>query len=338
MFPLSAEFINTLQLSLFFAFCSLCFLSIAKSKLFALLPLGIYAAYSVWALMNGGGGNDGLGRQILVVFLLILLIAGGLWALALQFGFRRINSRRQIKVWKSSAQILAVAPAIIISLFAITKQYVPSSMCTSDGIEIIVGGEEYTLRREYNSMIRIRPAAPKRRTQFHYSYEPEHKKDLVSICGFSDGGQTPISVGQVWIEPKGLQPRQHAFCGNRSGMSERMCTEYSSFEWDTIASLRLIERSEFTGYMYGLSHREVHNIAELKKDPAVLAEGDVFAGYMCRKSIHPSAEGNYCSAWREAGNETIFIGRTKTVVGTELEELLKSLDVAMDFAILQLSR
>jgi|GEM_PF-3761866 len=338
MFPLSEEFVHDLQLALFFVFCVFCFLTTTKSKLFILPPLGTYVIFSIWTLANAGDGYAGLDAAFLVLSLLVILIAGGLWALALYFIFGQLTSNTKFTIWKGTIHIVAALPIFVVLVAALSQQYVPPSKCSTNSIEISIGDNTYKLRREYNSMVRTVPTSSKKSDQYHYSFEPEDKKYLRVICELSNEGEKPISINQLWIKPKYIRTKLEKSCKQKTIYSDNMCSEYPNIKWENIRSIMLMERSKFTENLYGLPFFFFQNILELKNDPSVLAGGDQKTGYVCRKEMQTNASGNHCFSWRHADPKTILIGVTERTVDVSNIELLEQINSAMELLMLELQR
>lgn len=336
MFPLSQDFVYILQLSSFFSICAVCFLLTSKSRLYIIPPITVYAVYSVWRIANLGTGYEGLAQIIITGLIFILLLIAALWIFVLKHIFRRIDMNTDINISKGALSFFAILPAVIITTYSFERQYVPKSTCSEDRIAITIGMNDYILRREYNSMIRMKSKTRSGNSQFDYSYERKSKNDLRGICNLSKSARKPITINQLWIHPHKIKNSLDMSCEKGSSYSKQFCSEYSKVKYENIYSIMLIKNSEFTRYLYGLTYYEVNNISKLKQEIDVTAEGDQQAGFVCRARDYSDVDSIYCTAWHQIDSETLIVGSTRDIADIKNNELLNQLNNAIDFTVSEL--
>jgi hypothetical protein len=285
-------------------------------------------------LSHASESYEGLGITVLMGINLALLISAAVWVILLRFGLpfvaRTVFGKTQWAPSRLLLMLVAVAPALLTTVHAIERQWVPDAPCSSESVEVTLGTRRYVVYPELRARIERSMPGRERELVLQYSTETKHKEHMKRICELSEGGSRPIPVDLLWLTPASMIDRADDFCAGRSGIAERFCSGIAGAGYGDVHTIKFSKDPDRLIAAYGswLQHED---------KPDLLTGGDLREGFVCHGTDN-TAEQIGCTIWRPIDHEVSILATSMPVRETTKTDVLNQVREAIDFTLMAFSR
>jgi hypothetical protein len=328
MFPLSDQATIALWAAGVYLASAGFFVLAGRHRLLAVVPVIGLAAWAIvrFSEDNGGGGYEGLGDIVRVLFFAGVV---GIAAFFTCVAHLVASKAPKSSMTRFGAVLLVIVPAFLIVGSALLRQYVPDAPCSTVGIPVEIGHSRLHIPVEFAPRIEQKTPSSEKRAILLYKQSSLYKEDVHRLCRLTRNGRRPIRVEVVWLTPVSIQKTLDRAC-TIDGPDRQFCRDLASAHYGDMNEIRLT--TSFHVHWGYLRRRFVP-----RKNSRVQTGGDRKEGFVCWTGA-TSSDKNHCNSWRPLDDETMILVKTGDFTDKSAADLLAEAQAAVAYTLQVLLR